>query len=90
MQTTIFDFIKKIDMSKEIIERSPEWSQKIWVKENLFNRGFITRNECLRRYVSRLADIIYQLKNDGIEIDGEVLPTPYGEDFIYYLTKQLN
>lgn len=90
MQTTIFDFIKKIDMSKEIIERSPEWSQKIWVKENLFKRGFITRNECLRRYVSRLADIIYQLKNDGIEIDGEVLPTPYGEDFIYYLTKQLN
>lgn len=90
MQTTIFDFINKIDMSKEIIERREEWSQKIWVKENLFNRGFITRNECLRRYVSRLADIIYQLKHDGIDIDGEALPTQHGEDFIYYLTKQLN
>jgi len=90
MQTTIFDFINKIDMSKEIIERREDWSQKIWVKENLLNRGFITRNECLRRYVSRLADIIHQLKHDGIDIDGEALPTQYGEDFIYYLTKQLN
>ena len=89
MQTTIYDFIDKPDLNKPIIERRKEWSQKIWVKENLESRGFITRNECLQRYISRLADIIYQLKHDGMNIDAEILPTQFGEDFIYRLTKLL-
>jgi len=72
-------------MSKEIIERREGWSQKIWVKENLFNRGFITRNECLSRYISRLAARIDTLKKDGINIESENLKTAHGVDFVYYL-----
>jgi hypothetical protein len=85
-QTTIYDFIKsKHDTKRKATVKSKNQSQMEWVKENLLSRGFITRNECLREYITRLADIIYKLKQDGIKIDGEDLNSDYGTDYIYFL-----
>ncbi len=40
-------------------------TQKQRVIGKLRQDGFITRNECLRNYISRLGAIICDLKNDG-------------------------
>ena len=86
MQTTIFDFINKFDLNKPMIERNETHStQEAWVRDNLLKRGFITRNECLSRYISRLAARIDTLKKDGMVIEGENLKTAHGVDFVYYL-----
>ena len=40
-------------------------TQKQWVLNRLETNGYITRNECLRNYISRLGAIIADLKKDG-------------------------
>ena len=40
-------------------------SQKDKVLIQLLNRGEVTRNWCLQKYISRLSAIIYQLKKEG-------------------------
>ena len=53
---------------------------------NKLNRdGFITRNECLRNYITRLGAIICSLRKMGWEIqDGEYTDD---KDFIYRVKK---
>ena len=64
-------------------------SQKEFVKNELKNNGFITRNKCLRNYISRLSAIIFVLRDEGFEFETKYLenPTNYGtieRDFVYY------
>ena len=42
-----------------------------FVKQKLLDDGYITRNEALQNYISRLSAIIYSLKQDGWNIVGE-------------------
>lgn len=42
-----------------------------FVKQKLLDDGYITRNEALSRYISRLGAIIHRLKKDGWNIVGE-------------------
>ena len=39
-------------------------SQKDFVKNELKLHGFITRNKCLRNYISRLSAIIFVLRDE--------------------------
>ena len=62
-------------------------SQKTFVKQELAKHGFITRNKCLRNYVSRLSAIIFDLKDEGFEFETKFVEntTAYGteRDFVY-------
>lgn len=53
-------------------------SQKQWVKSRLVRRGFVTRNEALRNGIYRLSARIYQLKEEGMEIEGSRLELKNG------------
>jgi len=66
-------------------------TQEEWIIERLRKNGSITRNECLRNYISRLGARISDLKAKGwvfktsrIEVE-----TPFGKgyDFEYKLIK---
>jgi hypothetical protein len=63
-------------------------SQKNWVKEQLRINGFITRNEALRNFCSRLGAIIYVLKKEGYQFEVYYQKTEKGKDFVYMLTKR--
>lgn len=58
-------------------------TQEKRVINKLKHDGFITRNECLRVYISRLGAIICKLKKDGWEFNAH--DTVNG-DYIYELT----
>lgn len=66
-------------------------TQKQWVENQLIANKKITRNECLRNYISRLGAIISMLKEDGYEFDTEYVEvkTPFGKgkDFQYTVSK---
>lgn len=56
-----------------------------WVYKQLKKYGKITRNQCLKNYISRLGAIIYKLKKEGFNFDAGY--TIKGHDYIYYLKK---
>ena len=56
-------------------------SQRAWVKNQLEKRGKVTRNQCLNKYISRLASIISRLKDKGMDIKARKI----GTDYEYYL-----
>lgn len=55
------------------------------VKRELQEKGYITRNWCLKNYISRLGAIVHRLKEDGMLIEGRYEKYEYGKDFVYYL-----
>ena len=63
-------------------------TQKQWVISRLKETGSITRNEALRNYISRLAAIIHDLKDEGWEIETRKVKTPNGVDFEYSVGKR--
>lgn len=46
-------------------------SQKQFVIDKLKTDGFISRNFCLKNYISRLSAIILTLRKEGWELQGE-------------------
>ena len=58
-------------------------SQKKWVLERIEEQGFITRNQCLRAYISRLGAIICDLKKEGYLFEQGYEKTEHGKDYIY-------
>ena len=69
-------------------------TQKQWVKNQLIKNGKITRNECLRNYISRLGAIISMLKDDGYKFETGYIKveTPFGtgKDYEYRIIKNEN
>lgn len=65
-------------------------TQKEWVAGQLAATGTITRNECLRNYISRLGAIIADLKKEGWEFEAHYkdVKTPFGigKDYVYRVT----
>jgi len=63
--------------------------QKDWIKSQLLTNGSITRNECLRQYISRLAMHIAVLKQEGWEFKTERVEVSTswgtGSDYKYIL-----
>ena len=58
------------------------------VEEQLLTHGHVTRNWALRRYISRLSAIIYDLREAGWKIEGEYVETKNGRDYKYKLLSQ--
>ena len=58
-------------------------SQKDRIIKRLLERGEISRNECLRNYISRLGAYIVILKKEGWEFETE----ERNGDYIYRATK---
>ena len=68
-------------------------TQKQWIKERLEQKGEISRNDCLKHYISRLGAIMGQLKDEGYVFIGEYrkVATPYGwtgRDYVYKLLRK--
>jgi hypothetical protein len=59
--------------------------QREWALKQLNNNGFITRNQCLENYISRLGALIYSLKKEGYVFITSRKKTPKGEDYVYTL-----
>lgn len=57
------------------------------IRRKLVDDGFITRNECLKMYITRLGARINDLLREGWEIRGEYVKTPYGKDYKYTLIR---
>lgn len=62
-------------------------SQEQWIREQLEKKGYVTRNQCLSRYISRLGARICDLRQAGWEITGEWVKTKNGRDYKYTLIK---
>ena len=60
-------------------------TQEEFVLRVLKAQGFITRNFCLQRYISRLGAYICQLKKQGYVIGGYHHKTQNGTDYRYDL-----
>jgi len=59
-------------------------SQLSKVKRKLIKDGFVSRNWCLERYISRLSSIIYILKDKGWAFRTEGKRGERG-DFLYFV-----
>lgn len=62
-----------------------------FVKRQLMQSGRVSRNQCLRHFISRLSSIIFRLRERyGMEFSGEYVDktTPFGKDrdFVYKWT----
>jgi len=55
-------------------------SQKQRIIGQLQKYGFITRNACLKNYISRLGAIIFDLKQEGYEFEAKDMENG---DYIY-------
>lgn len=62
-------------------------TQREWIKNQLLDRGQISRNVCLDRWITRLSGHIYAIKeqNPTWIIDAKMVKTPNGEDYVYTL-----
>ena len=49
----------------ESVDEKRDITQREWVENQLIQNGIITRNQCLKVYISRLADIIQNLEKKG-------------------------
>lgn len=60
-------------------------TQMGWVKQQLIERGEVSRNDALKNHITRLGAIIYSLTHDeGWEIDGRWRKSLFGKDYVYY------
>lgn len=67
-------------------------TQREFVLSRLKKTGRVTRNECLRNFISRVSAIIYDLRQVGFEFEGYYVPVykngqKVGEDYEYKLIK---
>ena len=60
-------------------------TQHEWTKEQLLTHGEVTRNQGLRKGITRLGAVIFDLKEEGLDIQGEWRKTDAGKDFVYKL-----
>ena len=58
-------------------------TQEQRIKKRLIERGEISRNECIRNYITRLSAIIFDLKEEGWDFD----PKKVGNDYVYKVIK---
>lgn len=60
-------------------------TQEAWILDQLISKGSISRNTCLKRFISRLGARIADIKAMGYEIEGKYLKTKNGQDYVYTL-----
>lgn len=60
-------------------------SQLAWTRHMLLTKGYVTRNQALRKLITRLSARIKDLREDGFEIEGNWKKTKAGKDYVYTL-----
>lgn len=68
-------------------------TQKDFVITQLNQTGQVSRNYCLKNYITRLSSIIFNLKDEGYEFIEKWIPSikpdgSKGKDFVYIVTKR--
>lgn len=65
-------------------------TQRKWIINRLLSVGEISRNECLRKFISRLSGHIYAIKeqNPTWQIEAKMVKTQGGKDYLYTLTNK--
>jgi len=58
-------------------------TQKQFILNELGLYGEISRNTCLKNYITRLASMITVLKREGWQFEASYRDTGYGKDFVY-------
>ena len=58
------------------------------IRSKVLKDGYVTRNWCLERFVTRLGSRIYDLKEEGMEFEGKYVRTDYGQDYKYTLLNE--
>lgn len=58
-----------------------------WVKNQLTTHGEVSRNQALRRNITRLGARINDLVNAGWDIHGQFVKVGKGKDYVYTLSK---
>lgn len=60
-----------------------------FVKTKIHQNGKISRNECLKNYITRLGAIIYKLKQSGYSFRADYVKKDNGtkSDYVYYAIK---
>lgn len=53
------------------------------VRNHILEFGYVDRNWCLEKYITRLSAIIYNLKEEGFKIEGSYVEKNGGKDFRY-------
>jgi len=81
--------MEQLLLFSEVEPRAKSQSQLDWIRTNLLSRGFITRNECLRNFISRLGARIADLKAEGLDIRAEFIRTTFGTDYRYVLGREM-
>ena len=56
-------------------------TQRMWIEQELREKGSVTRNQALGRYISRLGAIVHGLRADGWLVEGSWK----GRDYVYTL-----
>lgn len=59
-----------------------------WAKKSLQLHGRVTRNQALRRHISRLSAIIHTLRKRGMKIKAGWNRSSSGNDYEYTLVKK--
>jgi biotin-(acetyl-CoA carboxylase) ligase len=62
-----------------------EAKQKKFVLTKLKEQGFITRNQCLENYLSRLGAYMNEFKRQGLKFEAKYIKRGEGKDYIYIL-----
>lgn len=60
-------------------------SQKTWVIKKLKDNKFVSRNDCLSNFVSRLSAIMLELKHEGWKFKTRWVKINGGKDYQYYI-----
>lgn len=63
-------------------------TQQDWVVSQLVEKGYISRNDCLRNYISRLSAIMCVLKKEGWEFSCEYITENGGKNYYYRVVKK--
>lgn len=62
--------------------------QRKWVEKQLMEKGYVSRNEALANFISRLSGYTSKLKEGGWKIEGRYVKYSGGTDFRYYMTEK--
>jgi len=60
-------------------------TQEAFVISELEKWGEISRNTCLKNFITRLGAIVCDLKEQGWVLEGEYRKTEHGKDYVYRL-----
>ena len=64
-------------------------TQVEWVVKQIETKGKVSRNQALRRYITRLGAIVCTLRDSGYAMRGEYVTTRHGKDYVYSLIKNV-